>query len=72
MLSNRPLPKAIGRDTYRQEKITRPNRYRGDKEALRPFLIRIDLFFSKMSPYYATNVSKLEKVYKFLKDKAAV
>ena len=49
------------------EKITRPKKYDGDKETLCPFLIGIDLYFFKKAPRYTIDVSKVVRVYKFLK-----
>ena len=65
----RSKPNAPQGDNY-LEKIHRPDKYGGDKEALRPFLTGMDLYFSKKAPRYTTDISKVEKVYKFLKDKA--
>ena len=60
------LNNALGRDSQ-IEKITRPKKYNGDKEALHPFLIGIDLYFFKKAPRYTIDVSKVVKICKFLK-----
>ena len=49
------------------EKITGPKKYNGDKEALRPFLMGMDLYFFKKAPRYTIDISKVVRVYKFLK-----
>jgi hypothetical protein len=53
------------------EKVTGPEKYGGDRKKLRPFLTGMDLFYSKKRRQYATDISRVEKVYEFLKDDAA-
>ena len=65
------LNNALGRDGQ-TEKITGPKKYDGDKEALHPFLTGMDLYFFKKAPRYAIDVSKVARVYEFLKGRVAV